>query len=214
MRSLQTVGCSKPPHWPRWRIQQCHRGLRKSIQSVDRRTITVQEQNNPAHLVSRWGKQLDSQSKASLMLFQVSTVTNVEDTKTTIKQGNNIRMLTLITIAYLPLSYVTVCSLKIIWSRKLTSVHSLYSLCRNGPSLATRGSRPTWNISSHFLLWLSPQLLASNLFSLKRAKWRNGFRKESQRKQSSRISNALLEGVQTWVSYSLYNCSAILGTIK
>jgi hypothetical protein len=48
--------------------------------------------------------------------IQISTVTNVvdsrtalEDSKTTIKQGNNIRVLTLITIVYLPLGFVTVC---------------------------------------------------------------------------------------------------------
>jgi hypothetical protein len=45
----------------------------------------------------------------------ISTVTNVEDSqtalrdsKTTIRQGNNIRMLTYITIAYLPLGFITV----------------------------------------------------------------------------------------------------------
>ncbi|RDW66529.1 hypothetical protein BP6252_10164 [Coleophoma cylindrospora] len=36
-----------------------------------------------------------------------STITNVEDSKTTIKQGNNIRILTYITICYLPLGFVT-----------------------------------------------------------------------------------------------------------
>jgi hypothetical protein len=35
-------------------------------------------------------------------------VTNVIDSRTTIRQGRNIRVLTLITIAYLPLGYVTV----------------------------------------------------------------------------------------------------------
>lgn len=34
-------------------------------------------------------------------------MTNVEDNRTTIKQGNNIRILTYITIAYLPLGFVT-----------------------------------------------------------------------------------------------------------
>jgi hypothetical protein len=50
-----------------------------------------------------------------LILPQISTVTNVEDSqtalrdsKTTIRQGNNIRILTYITIAYLPLGFVTV----------------------------------------------------------------------------------------------------------
>ena len=45
---------------------------------------------------------------------QISTVTNVEDSqtalrdsKTTIRQGNNIRILTYITIAYLPLGFGT-----------------------------------------------------------------------------------------------------------
>jgi hypothetical protein len=37
----------------------------------------------------------------------ISAVTNVDDSRTTIKQGNNIRVLTLITIAYLPLGFVT-----------------------------------------------------------------------------------------------------------
>lgn len=37
----------------------------------------------------------------------ISAVTNVDDTRTTIKQGSNIRALTLITIAYLPLGFVT-----------------------------------------------------------------------------------------------------------
>jgi hypothetical protein len=47
--------------------------------------------------------------------MQISTVTNVvdnqtalQDSKTTIKQGNNIRTLTYITIAYLPLGFITV----------------------------------------------------------------------------------------------------------
>lgn len=49
-----------------------------------------------------------------LIVQQISTVTNVEDSqtalrdsKTTIRQGNNIRILTYITIAYLPLGFVT-----------------------------------------------------------------------------------------------------------
>jgi CorA-like Mg2+ transporter protein len=37
----------------------------------------------------------------------ISAVTNVDDSRTTIKQGNNIRVLTLITIAYLPLGFAT-----------------------------------------------------------------------------------------------------------
>jgi hypothetical protein len=40
-------------------------------------------------------------------LRQISAVTNVEDNRTTIKQGNNIRILTYITIAYLPLGFVS-----------------------------------------------------------------------------------------------------------
>ena len=52
--------------------------------------------------------------KIELTWQQISTVTNVEDSqtalrdsKTTIRQGNNIRILTYITIAYLPLGFVT-----------------------------------------------------------------------------------------------------------
>ncbi len=52
---------------------------------------------------------------AILKTRQISTVTNVRDSRaalrdsqTTIKQGNNIRVLTLITIAYLPIGFVTV----------------------------------------------------------------------------------------------------------
>ena len=41
--------------------------------------------------------------------------TALEDSKITIKQGNNIRVLTLITIAYLPLGYVTVSHRPQIW---------------------------------------------------------------------------------------------------
>ena len=47
--------------------------------------------------------------------LQISTITNVVDTQTaladnqtTILQGNNIRTLTYITIAYLPLGFITV----------------------------------------------------------------------------------------------------------
>ena len=48
-------------------------------------------------------------------MVQISTITNVVDTQTaladnqtTIQQGNNIRTLTYITIAYLPLGFITV----------------------------------------------------------------------------------------------------------
>ena len=38
----------------------------------------------------------------------LSTVTNVQDSHTALKQNSNIRILTYITIAYLPLSFITV----------------------------------------------------------------------------------------------------------
>jgi hypothetical protein len=61
---------------------------------------------------------------------QISTVTNVqdsrtalEDSRTTIRQGNNIRVLTLVTISYLPLGFVTVSPLSI-------ALHLLCPNCR------------------------------------------------------------------------------------
>jgi hypothetical protein len=44
-------------------------------------------------------------------ILKISTVTNVQDSRTTIRQGNNIGALTLLTIAYLPLTFTTVLSL-------------------------------------------------------------------------------------------------------
>jgi len=62
----------------------------------------------------RFGMLSDVQIRTQLKISQVtglrdgiSAVTNVEDNRTTIKQGNNIRILTYITIAYLPLGFVT-----------------------------------------------------------------------------------------------------------
>lgn len=70
----------------------------------------------------RHGLLIDVHDKTQLKIKQVtglrdgiSTITNVvdaqtalEDNKTTIQQGNNIRTLTYITIGYLPLGFVTV----------------------------------------------------------------------------------------------------------
>ncbi|MCJ1386636.1 hypothetical protein MMC17_009762 [Xylographa soralifera] len=62
----------------------------------------------------RRGLLLGVQQKISLKIAQVtslrdglSAVTNVQDSHIAIKQGNNIRMLTYITIAYLPLGFIT-----------------------------------------------------------------------------------------------------------
>jgi hypothetical protein len=44
-------------------------------------------------------------------ILKISTVTNVQDSRTTIRQGKNIGALTLLTIAYLPLTFITVLSL-------------------------------------------------------------------------------------------------------
>ncbi|MCJ1399477.1 hypothetical protein MMC11_002679 [Xylographa trunciseda] len=62
----------------------------------------------------RRGLLLGTHQKISLKIAQVtslrdglSAVTNVQDSHITIKQGNNIRMLTYITIAYLPLGFIT-----------------------------------------------------------------------------------------------------------
>ncbi|MCJ1396587.1 hypothetical protein MMC18_009478 [Xylographa bjoerkii] len=62
----------------------------------------------------RHGLLLGVQQKIALKIAQVtslrdglSAVTNVQDSHIAIKQGNNIRMLTYITIAYLPLGFIT-----------------------------------------------------------------------------------------------------------
>lgn len=62
----------------------------------------------------RYGMLFEVQIRTQLKIRQVtglrdgiSAVTNVEDNRTTIKQGNNIRILTWITIAYLPPGFVT-----------------------------------------------------------------------------------------------------------
>ncbi|KAE9369730.1 hypothetical protein N431DRAFT_345331 [Stipitochalara longipes BDJ] len=62
----------------------------------------------------RYGMLSDVQIRTQLKIRQVtglrdgiSAVTNVLDNRTTIKQGNNIRILTYITIAYLPLGFVS-----------------------------------------------------------------------------------------------------------
>lgn len=83
----------------------------------------LQEYNNVVEeFEKRFGMLNDVRIRTQLKIRQVtglrdgiSTVTNVEDSqtalrdsKTTIRQGNNIRILTYITIAYLPLGFVTV----------------------------------------------------------------------------------------------------------
>ncbi|KAH7407184.1 hypothetical protein BKA64DRAFT_666015 [Cadophora sp. MPI-SDFR-AT-0126] len=85
----------------------------------------LQEYNNIIEeFEKRYGMLSDVQIRTQLKISQVtglrdgiSTVTNVEDSqtalrdsKTTIKQGNNIRILTYITIAYLPLGFITASS--------------------------------------------------------------------------------------------------------
>jgi Mg2+ and Co2+ transporter CorA len=82
----------------------------------------LQEYNNVIEeFEKRYGILSDVQIRTQLKIRQVtglrdgiSTVTNVvdsqtalDDSKTTIRQGNNIRILTYITIAYLPLGFVT-----------------------------------------------------------------------------------------------------------
>ncbi|KAK0100648.1 hypothetical protein ONS95_007101 [Cadophora gregata] len=82
----------------------------------------LQEFNNVIEeFEKRYGMLSDVQVSTQLKIIQVtgfrdgiSTVANVEDSqtalrdsKTTIKQGNNIRILTYITIAYLPLGFIT-----------------------------------------------------------------------------------------------------------
>ncbi|PBP23734.1 hypothetical protein BUE80_DR005413 [Diplocarpon rosae] len=82
----------------------------------------LQEYNNVVEeFEKRFGMLADVRIRTQLKIRQVtglrdgiSTITNVEDSqtalrdsKTTIKQGNNIRILTYITIAYLPLGFIT-----------------------------------------------------------------------------------------------------------
>ncbi|KAK4465126.1 hypothetical protein QBC42DRAFT_26114 [Cladorrhinum samala] len=74
----------------------------------------IQETNNVLDdFKKRYGRLTDVHDRTQLKIKQVtglrdgiSTITNVLDNKTTIQQGNNVRVLTYITIAYLPLGFV------------------------------------------------------------------------------------------------------------
>ena len=83
-------------------------------------------------------------------------MTNVEDTRTTIKQGNNIRMLTLITIAYLPLSYVTV---------RLYDLSHWHILTDTRPQSLFTVPADKWSFPDHDGIWRYFVLLFPLLFA-------------------------------------------------
>ncbi|KAI9049724.1 hypothetical protein LZ554_005876 [Drepanopeziza brunnea f. sp. 'monogermtubi'] len=105
-------------------IQKAQGAMERTIkqEAGQQHVALLQEYNNVVEeFEKRFGMLSDVQIRTQLKIRQVtglrdgiSTVTNVEDSqtalrdsKTTIKQGNNIRILTYITIAYLPLGFVT-----------------------------------------------------------------------------------------------------------
>ncbi|CZT10086.1 uncharacterized protein RCO7_03218 [Rhynchosporium graminicola] len=105
-------------------IQKAQEAMERTVkqEAGQQHVDLLQEYNNVIEeFDKRYGMLSDVQIRTQLKISQVtglrdgiSTVTNVEDSqtalrdsKTTIKQGNNIRILTYITIAYLPLGFIT-----------------------------------------------------------------------------------------------------------
>ncbi|KAL2072990.1 hypothetical protein VTL71DRAFT_10314 [Oculimacula yallundae] len=105
-------------------IQKAQEAMERTVKQEpgQQHVDLLQEYNNVIEeFEKRYGMLSDVQIRTQLKISQVtglrdgiSTVTNVEDSqtalrdsKTTIKQGNNIRILTYITIAYLPLGFIT-----------------------------------------------------------------------------------------------------------
>ncbi|PVH79529.1 hypothetical protein DL98DRAFT_655454 [Cadophora sp. DSE1049] len=105
-------------------IQKAQEAMERTVkqEAGQQHVDLLQEYNNVIEeFEKRYGMLSDVQIRTQLKISQVtglrdgiSTVTNVEDSqtalrdsKTTIKQGNNIRILTYITIAYLPLGFIT-----------------------------------------------------------------------------------------------------------
>ncbi|KAH7357225.1 hypothetical protein BKA65DRAFT_223058 [Rhexocercosporidium sp. MPI-PUGE-AT-0058] len=105
-------------------IQKAQEAMERAVkqEAAQQHVDLLQEYNNVIEeFEKRHGMLSDVQIRTQLKISQVtglrdgiSTVTNVEDSqtalrdsKTTIKQGNNIRILTYITIAYLPLGFIT-----------------------------------------------------------------------------------------------------------
>lgn len=105
-------------------VQKAQEAMERTIkqEAGQQHVDLLQEYNNVIEeFEKRYGMLSDVHITTQLKISQItglrdgiSTVTNVEDSqtalrdsKTTIRQGNNIRMLTYITIAYLPLGFVT-----------------------------------------------------------------------------------------------------------
>lgn len=105
-------------------IQKAREAMERTIkQEAGQQHVDLLEAYNNVieEFEKRYGMLSDVQIRTQLKIRQVtglrdgiSTVTNVEDSQTalrdsqtTIRQGNNIRILTYITIAYLPLGFVT-----------------------------------------------------------------------------------------------------------
>ncbi|KAK4221059.1 hypothetical protein QBC38DRAFT_149395 [Podospora fimiseda] len=99
-------------------IQRAQETTERTIkqQALQHDADLIQETNNILdEFKKRYGMLMDVHDRTQLKIKQVtglrdgiSTITNVLDNKTTIQQGNNVRVLTYITIAYLPLGFVIV----------------------------------------------------------------------------------------------------------
>ncbi|KAK4161191.1 hypothetical protein QBC43DRAFT_292255 [Cladorrhinum sp. PSN259] len=97
-------------------IQRAQDTMERTIRqyAVQHDADLIQETNNILdEFKKRYGMLVDVHDRTQLKIKQVtglrdgiSTITNVLDNKTTIQQGNNVRVLTYITIAYLPLGFV------------------------------------------------------------------------------------------------------------
>ncbi|KAK3987693.1 hypothetical protein QBC44DRAFT_117231 [Cladorrhinum sp. PSN332] len=97
-------------------IQRAQDAMERAIRqhALQHDADLIQETNNILdEFQKRHGMLMDVHDRTQLKIKQVtglrdgiSTITNVLDNKTTIQQGNNVRVLTYITIAYLPLGFV------------------------------------------------------------------------------------------------------------